>query len=401
MAKKFFLLILKSAKYRPIRSWLTVLGIVIGIMLVVIIMSLSSGIQSAIRSALQTFGSDLIVIFPGKENNPIIGLLGGQKFREMDLMDLENIKGVKFVVPMETAMANIEYKGEKKSTMLHAANWKNYIKVLESSQGIKLKEGNWPQSDNVAEAVFGNRAANSLFKEKVLVGNTVIINSKRFKAVGNITEIGEQMLDNVIFVSMETFRDLTGKRSGAPTALVKIEPGSDINLVAKQIEFRLGKQEVVRDFSVLTPDKADRLAGNVLSIVELILIVIAFVSLIVGAVGIMNTMYTSVLERTKQIGIMKAIGASNEGILSLFLIESGLIGFIGGIFGIALGIFSAYIIGAIASNFGIKGIFSFANLDFLGLSAVLAITFTTGVISGILPARQASKMEPAEALRYE
>lgn len=401
MIKKFFLLILKSAKYRPIRSWLTILGIVIGIMLVVIILSLGSGIQSAIRSALQTFGSDLIVIFPGKESNPIIGLLGGQKFREKDLMALESIGGVKFVVPMESAMVNVEYSGEKKSTMLHAANWKNYVKVLESSQGVKLEKGNWPQSDDVAETVFGHKAANVLFKEKVPVGSIVIINSKQFRVVGYISEIGEQMLDNVIFVSMEVFRDLTGKRSGAATALVKIEPGADTNLVAKQVEFQLGKQEVVRDFSVLTPDKADRLAGNVLSIVELILIVVALVSLVVGAVGIMNTMYTSVLERTKQIGIMKAIGASSENILLLFLIESGLIGLVGGILGIALGIFSAYIIGIIASNVGIRGIFSFANLDFLGLLTVLAITFTTGVISGILPARQASKMEPAEALRYE
>lgn len=401
MFKNFLGLTFKSLRYRSIRSWLTILGIVIGIMLVVIILSLGDGIQSAVRSVLQSFGSDLIVIFPGKESNPIVGLLGGQKFREKDLIALESIEGVEFVVPMETAMVNIEYKGEKKSTMLHAANWENYVKVLESSQGIRLEKGEWPQSDDTVETVFGYRAANALFNENVPVGSVVVVNSRRFRVTGHISEIGEQMLDNVIFVSMKIFRDLTGKRSGAATALIKIDPGAEMNLVAKQIEFQLGKQEVVRDFSVLTPDKADRLSGNVLSIIELILIVIALVSLIVGAIGIMNTMYTSVLERTKQIGIMKAVGASNETVLSLFLIESGMIGLGGGVLGIVFGTLSAYFISLVAVGFGIRGLFSFASLDFFGLFVILFLTFIVGVISGVLPARQAAEMEPADALRYE
>ena len=115
----------------------------------------------------------------------------------------------------------------------------------------------------------------------------------------------------------------------------------------------------------------------------------------------MNTMYTSVLERTKQIGVMKAIGASNDAILSLFLIESGMIGLVGGILGIIFGILSAYLIGLVAAGFGIRGLFSFASLDFFGLFVILSFTFVIGVMSGVLPARQAAKLEPAEALRFE
>jgi len=129
--------------------------------------------------------------------------------------------------------------------------------------------------------------------------------------------------------------------------------------------------------------------------------IIALVSLAVGAVGIMNTMYTSVLERTRQIGIMKAIGASSDAILSFFLLESGLIGAVGGLFGIILGIASAYALGVVAGGFGVRGLFSFGSLDFFGFFVILVITFITGILSGILPARQAALLEPAEALRFE
>ena len=381
------------------RSWLTILGIVIGIMLVVIILALSSGIKSTIAGALQTFGSDLIIIFPGKENNPIVGFLAGQKFKEKNLSDLEKINGVKFAVPMGIGNLNIEYRGEVKSTMVHAANWKKYVEVLESSQGIKLEKGRWPENDAVSETVLGHLVAKTLFKKEVSAGDEVIIKSKRFKVVGILSEIGEQMLDNVIFISLDMLGNLTDSR-GASSALVKAAPGADINLVAEQVKFQLSKQEVVRDFSVLTADKADRLIDNVLSIFESVLMIIALVSLVVGAVGIMNTMYTSVLEKTRQIGVMKAIGASDETILSLFLIESGFLGLMGGVLGILLGVFSAYLIGEIVANLGIRGLFTFASIDFLGLTAVLAITFIVGVLSGLLPARQAAVMEPAEALKY-
>lgn len=401
MLKNFFKLVLKSVRYRPVRSWLTIVGIVIGIMLVVIILSLGNGIRSAIKGTLQAFGSDSIIILPGKESNPLLGVLGGQKFKERDLIDLEQIDGVKFVVPMDYGMANVEYRGEKKAVLLHAANWKNYADVLESLQGIQLEEGRWPEDEITGRAVLGYVATRDLFQKRVAVGDEIIIKSKRFIVSGTMSKIGEQMIDSVVFVSMDLFRELTGSRSGSGSAFVKIEPGASVDIVAKQIRYQLSQQEVVRDFTLLTPEKAGRLAGNVLFIVELVLIVVALISLVVGAVGIMNTMYTSVLERTKQIGAMKAVGASRDAILSLFLIESGMIGLIGGILGIIFGVFVAYIIGLIADSFGIRGLFSFASLDFFGFAVILIITFIAGVISGALPARRAAQMEPAEALRYE
>jgi putative ABC transport system permease protein len=401
MFKKFLILILKGIRYRPIRSWLTILGIVIGIMLVVVILALGDGIQNSIKSTLQMFGSDLIVVFPGKESNPLASLFGGERFRENDLRSIERIPGVKFVALEDIASMNIEFKGEKKSTLVNGIQWDRAKVLMEQSEGIKLEQGVWPDANSIDQIIIGNKVASTLFKNKAKVGDEMIIKGKRMRVAAVLSSIGEQMSDNIILMSLDTFRNITGVRGVAMNADVKLLPDMNVNLIAKQIKFELGKQDAVRDFSVLTPAKTERLAGNVLTIIELILVTIALISLLVGAVGIMNTMYTSVFERTKQIGIMKAIGATNDHILSLFLLESGIIGLVGGVLGILLGITLAYTIGVYGANSGIRGLFSFASLDYFGLFVLLFLTFVIGVISGLLPARRAAKMEPAEALRYE
>lgn len=401
MIRKFLVLILRGIRYRPIRSWLTILGIIIGIMLVVVILALGDGIQNSIKSTLQMFGSDLIVVFPGKESNPLASLFGGDRFKEKDLIALENIEGVKFVALEDIASMNIELRGEKKSTLVNGIQWGLAKELMEESEGIKIESGYWPSDSNSTEVIIGNKVANALFKTHAKVGDEIIIRGKKMRVAGILSSIGEQMADNIILMSITTFRNLTGVRGVAMNADVKLYPEANVNLIAKQIKFELGKQDAVRDFSVLTPAKTERLAGNVLTIIELVLVIIALISLIVGAVGIMNTMYTSVFERTKQIGIMKAIGATNDDILSLFLLESGIIGLVGGLLGIVFGILMAYLIGIYGENNGIRGLFSFASLDFFGLFTILFLTFVIGVISGLLPARSAAKMEPAEALRYE
>ncbi len=401
MLKNFFLLTLKSVRHRPVRSWLTIIGIVIGVMLVVTILSLGSGVKNIVGQTLQRFGSDLIIVFPGKDTNPVAGFASRLRFRVSDLEALEQINGVKFVVPMDVASLATEYKGDKKSVMIHAAPWKRMSAVLESSQGVRLAHGRWPTNDDNNEIVVGYKTAHSLYKKRVDVGDDILLKSKRMKVVGVVSEIGVQMDDNLIYVSMKVFHQLSGSKSGATTALVKVVPGSNVEVVSRQIRHQLEKQQTVTDFSILTPAKASQIVGDVLSTIEIALMFIGLVSLLVGAVGIMNTMYTSVLERTRQIGVMKAVGATRDEILSLFIIESGMIGLIGGIFGVLFGIITAFLAGLAAAQFGIRGLFSFWSLDFVGFLVVLIVAFLTGLVSGILPAKQAADMEPAEALRYE
>lgn len=401
MLKNFFLLVLKSARYRPLRSWLTIVGIVIGVMLVVVIFALSSGVKNVLSNLLQSFGSELVFVLPGKETNPLAGFFGGQRFNEDDLMNLEKIPGVEFVVLADVGVLNVEYKGEKKSSMVHGIPWKQFRTIFEESQGVRMREGVWPTHDDSRDIVLGYLVADKLFKNPVRVGDEIVIKSKRMRVAGIFGPMGSQEDDNSFYTSLDTFHALTGKGPGAISAFAKVQRGADIDLVGRQIKFELSRQEEVRDFSVLTPSRANALVGTIIGVVEFVLFVIALVSLLVGAVGVMNTMYTSVLERTRYIGIMKAIGASRDAILSLFLIESGVIGLVGGVMGVVFGILVAYGIGVLAERFGINGLFSFGALDFFELFVVLVITFITGVLAGFFPARSAAQMEPAEALRYE
>jgi len=369
-------------------------------MLVVIILALGNGIQAVITKQLQMFGSDWVVAIPGKETNPLISLVAGQRFREKDLMALKNIPGVAFVVPEDSAIMNAEYKGEKKSVLIHANPW-SIKEFFNEAQGMRLVQGQWPAREDTREVVLGYGTAEKLFKSKISVGDEIIIKSRRMKVAGITGKIGEQIADNIIYMSLEMYYDISGSARVARAVNVKVSPGTNINLIAQEMKYELSKQEVVKDFTVLTPEKAGTLINNVLSIIELVLIILALISLVVGAVGVMNTMYTSVLERTRDIGVMKAIGASSSAILSLFLIESGIIGMIGGTLGIVLGVVCAYIAGLVAESTGIIGLFSFAALDYFGLLCILIITFITGIVSGLLPALNASRMEPAESLRYE
>ncbi len=401
MFQDFITLTFKSLRHRPLRSWLTVVGIVLAVALVVAIFALGSGVQGLLSKTLQMFGSDLVIVYPGKETNPFTSIVGGQRFRESDITALEMLPGVAFVAPADVSSMNVEYNGEKQTAMVHGIPWKPLQTIFEESQGARMQDGAWPSLDDSNDVVLGSLAASKLFKTPVKVGDDIILRSKHMRVAGILSSMGNQEDDNSFFLSLTMFHAISGKGPGAFSAFVKAVPGTDLAVLSQEIKFELSKQDVVHDFSVITPSRANEIVGNILGIVEFALLVIALMSLVVGAIGIMNTMYTSVLERTKHIGIMKAVGATDDAILSLFLIESGMIGLVGGVLGIVLGIAAAWGVGILAAGLGVGGLFSFATLDFSAFLVVLVVTFITGTIAGFLPARAASRMQPAEALRYE
>ena len=168
--------------------------------------------------------------------------------------------------------------------------------------------------------------------------------------------------------------------------------------VKEEIEKELERKRDDTNFQVVTATQILEQINEVLGIIQFVLIGIAAISLVVGGIGIMNSMYTSVLERTKDIGIMKAIGAKNLDIFEIFLIESGLIGLVGGLFGTALGSFVAVIIGEFSKN---AGFLLKITIEPLVLAFGLVFSFLAGIISGVLPAMQAARLKPADALRYE
>jgi putative ABC transport system permease protein len=203
---------------------------------------------------------------------------------------------------------------------------------------------------------------------------------------------------------LNEFREIFGIPERVDYIMVQVDEGEDVLEVASRTEERLrksrGQTEKTQDFSISTPEELLESFGNILNIITAFLAGIAAISLIVGGVGIANTMYTSVIERTKEIGIMKAIGARNSDVLWIFLIEAGLLGLVGGIIGVVLGAGLSWTIAFVATQTLGTSLFQAAYPIWLIISCMM-FGFLVGAVSGALPALQASKINVVDALRYE
>jgi putative ABC transport system permease protein len=392
-------IILRSFLFRKRRTFLTVLGIVIGSTLILTLVLLGEGMERALASQLQAFGGDLIYIMPGKEGDPLAGLLGGGALKEEDLRRIRDVRGIELAMGFKTKNFRVEYGGEEKVVNVSASPWTETRVVFEKSQGFEIERGAWPVRDDQNLVVLGKIAANERFSRPVQVGEELVVSGKRFIVSGVFKPIGNTDDDARIYMSIDRFEAITGERGEVMMALAAVEPGLDVKRVAGDVKFELERRRGSGDFSVFTSDNALEIVGSVLGVVRLVLGAFAAVALIVGGIGIMNTMFTSVLERTREVGIMKALGATDRGILLIFLGEAGLLGAFGGAVGIGISyLFAKGIEFAAASrDLSILKI----TFDPLIVVGTLLFTFVIGSIFGAIPAIGASRLRPTEALRYE
>lgn len=399
MIGKFFVLSLRNLRHRKLRSWLTILGIIVGVALIVSLVSLGQGLENAISQQLKVFGGDLITVLPGEETDPALGIIGGGSIRDKDVDELRDIPGVNLVLPFEIEFLQVEFKGETRATTIHGSPIQETKEIYTENRGLGLIVGDWPKRDDSSEVVLGFKIASKKFDKEVFVGDEIRIKGKKFIVVGILQELGSSEDDNAVYMSLDNIRRITGKQGTVRMSLVRVEEGVDQDAVAAEIKFRLGRERGSADFTVLTAEKTQSIVGDIIGTIQLSVLFIAIFAIIVGAIGVMNTMYTSVLERRREIGIMKSIGATDGDILSIFIIESGVIGIIGGVIGTAIGLGLAKSAEIAAVRSGFKFLQIYISVEFV--LAVLFFAFLLGIISGVLPARQASKLNPAEALRYE
>ncbi len=404
MKSEYFKMALKNLKARSLRSWLTVLGIVIGIFLVISLLSLSEGLKESVMGELQMMGGDMVIVMPGDISDMMTTMMGGIELNNKDLEAIKRAKGVHTVLEMPWSGAIVRHIQTTETALIYGTNFYEGIPVMKENMGWDVVDGRFPRPGR-REVMVGNLVPKDIFPE-LLVGDSITIRGREFVVAGVLRSLGNREDDLAIAMDLQDYRDVTGKREGSPMALVKVESGYDPNMVAENIERELEESMIRRrdedrpSFSVMTSETVIDMVEGIMGVIQVAVIAFASIAIVVGGIGIMNTMYTSVKERTKEIGILKAVGAKRKNITSIFLFEAGIIGFVGGVGGVVLGIVLALTAQAVLAGSG--GMFYLeAHISVWLVLFGLSFSFVVGCLSGFLPARQAAKMEPVDALRYE
>ncbi len=395
MIKDLLFLSLKNMRHRQLRSWLTVLGVVIGIAAIVSLITIGQGLENAIVEQFSALGSGKIRVVPEGLTGPPVGDSG---LTEDDVDIVRETIGVDYACGAILTSATITSDNQDYITFIKAID-SNLAEEGKVDINAEIGEGSWFSSGERKVAVIGHGFANDIYDEEIRLKNSIEINNEKFKIVGILKKIGSQEVDNVIYIPKDDAKEMFDKNDEVNFIYAAVEEGKDLDDIAEKIQVNLENSRGNDNFEVYTPEQLMAQLGSILGIVQFILAGIAAISLAVGGIGIMNTMYTSVLERTKEIGAMKALGANGKQIMTLFLLESGLIGLVGGLIGILLGNIFAFSLGGIASLAG----FGYLKVSIMWsvIFFALLFAFVVGVISGLWPAYKASQLNPIDALRYE
>ena len=407
MIKDYAKLALRSIVTRKLRSWLTVIGIFIGIAPVVALIAVGQGMEKAITEQFEELGTDKIVISAGGDaaGSAFAAGLASNPITYDDLDAVQGVRGVDVAAGMISRLALVEFDDETKTTWVSGFPTDETAKVVEDIQSFEILEGRDIEAGDTYSAVVGyNLYMDDFFEKPVEARDKIFIEGIKFKVVGVVDKIGNAQDDTQIIIPIDTAKEIFDTGDDIYGIMVKIDDGEEPSVVAERIEEELrdfrDEDEGAESFQVQTFEQILEQVGVVLNIISAVLIGIAAISLLVGGVGIMNTMYTAVLERTKEIGIMKSIGGRNSDIMMIFLLESGMYGLVGGGVGVIVGALMSLIVSKVA---GVAlGIDYFqADITWWLIVGALTFSFVVGVLSGVLPAKQASKMQPVDALRYE
>ena len=397
--------------HRKLRSWLTMVGIFIGIASVVGLISLGQGMKEAIGNVFLNIGSDKLVV-SAKSSSDFSGPPGSSAASNLTIHDMDVIKKVNGVDKVGARLiksAKLEFNKEVKfyfaASMPDDDEGRQLIMEVnryEIQTGRLLKKG------DRFKAFVGNNVAQKegvFTKRGIEVGNVLKINDAEFGVVGILKKTGNPQQDRVVVVPEDTLREvLKIDKSKVDVIAVKVQKGVDINHVVDDIEKAMRRDRGLdvgkEDFQIQTPQQILETLNSILTIVQIVLVGIAAISILVGGIGIANTMYTAVIERTKEIGVMKSLGAQNKDILMIFVIESGLLGLVGGTIGIILGMGLSKLV-EIAATAALGTSLIKAYFPWYLIIGALLFSFLIGTISGFLPARQAASLKPVDALRYE
>jgi putative ABC transport system permease protein len=397
-----------------VRSFLTMLGIIIGVGAVIVIMAVGAGAQGLILNQVKGLGSNLIGVLPGKaeEDGPPASVYGIviTTLTYDDVLVLRNGRSVPSVTALAAFVRGIgtaSWGSAKYDTNLTGTTG-NYIEV----EGGELENGRFiseEEETNLAKvAVLGSAVKKELFGESEAVGQRIKIKKHSFEVIGVMKERGTvafQDYDDQIFLPLKTAQKLILGIDYISMIRAKVNSEENIEQAIHDTEITLRERHNIADQTGANDDFTVRSMAQALDMITAItdalryfLAAMAAMSLLVGGIGIMNIMLVSVTERTREIGLRKAIGANNFNIMSQFLIEAVIVTLTGGIIGIIGGALASYLISVVINFLGYDW-----DLILSPFSIILAVVVASavGLVFGIYPARKASRLEPVEALRYE
>lgn len=398
---KLALISIRSSK---IRSFLTMLGVIIGVFAVVELLAIGEGVKSFVTREIEDLGSNLITVLPGKmgagQFNPAASV-GVSTLIIDDVRILKNeISEIEAISPLMLISSPLKYGDKSTASAMVLGTEPDIFRVRDAKldSGRVLNDSDEKNENKVM--VLGYPVAKSIFGDESAIGKKVIIRDEEIEVVGVLAKpkqsaspFGGQSFDDAVYLPFSTGKNLT-KTEQVFRIVAKIKANTDIKNAKEKIkEVILKNHKDSEDFTVFTQEDLVDLVGDILNVMRALLGALGAISLLVGGIGIMNIMLVSVTERTREIGIRKAIGASQFDILIQFLIESLVLSLLGGAIGLGLSFAVAYIV-KIKANFE-----PVISPEFI----LLAIAFSVliGVIFGVAPAIRAARLDPIKALKYE
>jgi putative ABC transport system permease protein len=384
-----------------VRTFLTSLGITIGVLSVVMLIALGIGLKNYIKQQFENLGSNILFVMPGQAfgsdsggaglAESFRGVIGGIKFDERDANNLRRISEIEYVVPIFYKSTIIKSESESQFGYIFGTN-EDVFAVL----NLKPLEGDILTKSDIQKAskdvVLGNVLAEKLFTDAGdAIGKTIRLEDQRYKVVGVLEKKGDPEMDSAVYMSYRTTYGSLNPEKNFFTIYLGVASEKNVPEAKKEAENTLLKRYKKDEFSISEQSQILSMVNTIFSVLNSVLVAIGSISLLVGGIGIMNIMYASVTERTKEIGIRRAVGATDGDILRQFLTESVLLSVFGGILGLSI---ACLIVIAVHPFFPVA-------IDLFSIIITFVISSAIGIFFGVFPARRAAKLPPIEAIRYE